>query len=286
MLLRLFTSIVTTLFLIATHGQSHSAEITRQSHIPEFFSERHAVKYWTLHCQDPQIDRDAVRERFSYITFHNDFLQNEGFDPFDVNDYRGQVFSNIGDIYARPIRNKLNEALMLPESWIRFLDINCVDMGENKMVSLLEAIGQSSVTDLILRQIEMTPQVGGAFVRMFKEDKKFELLDLKNLNWGTFGVFSYANYELLKNIGKATVGKVDQLRLDQYSSTLERPFDFDAYGPRLAFQESVKEGVKITLVGVGLLVGGGVGLVVGVPVFLCFALCFAELLKMLWHLVV
>ncbi len=226
MLFRLFSTIVTSLFFIASYDQSNASEPTSQLTIPDFLDSEEALNYWSTSSRAiPKEDREAVLEKFSRFLFDYDVLKKRGFDVLDPNNDIGHVFTNIS--------------------------LNCCQITESELAQFLGSIAQSPVTSLILKNVIMTPAVGKALLTLLEGDKTFKRLDLGDLTWKKFNVFNYYSYGMLKRIGMATTGKVDRFRLDQYYSTKDHPFDFNAYDPEWEF---TKDASAVGLVGAWALI--------------------------------
>ncbi len=225
MLYRLFSHLVIVLFLIVHQGLSHSMENPKQLYIPEFSSVREAVKYWGHHCQNLTIDREEVREKISKLTCDYDYLKKEGFDVLNPNDDIGDVFTNIS--------------------------LNCYQREENELTWFLEVLANSLVTQLTLQDIAITPNIGEAVVKLLNGDKKFQKLDFNgrrnpklithDLRWEGFDSSTDEKYQMIKKIGLAAAGKVDEFVFSKYSVTEQCPFDFDAYDPQEDYENALEE---------------------------------------------
>lgn len=232
MLHHLLSSIVAILFLIATHGQSHAAELDRQSYIPINLSKDQAIKYWKENHQNPHVNREAMAERFSDFQFDYTLLIKEGFDVLNFNDRKSQVFENVS-IYCSDIKNS------------------------HQIAAFMNSLAQSQIQTLGLVGDFPNEMVEG-FVRILESGKKFKKVDMKAVNWevaygrGYFclndhKLFSDPSryipiYEMVKKIGMAATGKVDELLIDRtHSSTKYQPFDYHAYDPEKEYKDKINK---------------------------------------------
>src|SRR5207249_919485 len=133
--------IFTALIFIGVMGQSHSSEPNEKRNnlfIPSSLSEvscqEQAVKFWNEHLNS-NIDRDAVREKFSKIFLNYKFLLSNRFDVLDPNAKDVDVFTNISFLFYAPE-----------------LENFCVDpsasFNEIQMMKIIRDLSSSQVTDV------------------------------------------------------------------------------------------------------------------------------------------
>ncbi len=171
MLLRLFSAIAAILFLILPHGQSHSAEISRE----------------TLHLT---LDINTVQERFSKSSFDYKELKDRGFDVLNSTDGISNLFSNIS--------------------------LNCYEIKEKEMLLFLNSLSNSSVTNIVFQHLKMTPDVGEAFVSLLKGVKRFNRLDLTDLEWKELRNNEPLIHDMIQRIGRAATKSVDEFHIIDY----------------------------------------------------------------------
>lgn len=116
----LFVPLASILFLTLLNTSTQGAEPSRPS-------QKQALNTWRTHCQDQNIDLDAKRQELSSFTWSYEYLLDKGFDVFSIEDYRGQVFTDIrvtiepNDHY---LMNHISQALHHEKPWITSLTID------------------------------------------------------------------------------------------------------------------------------------------------------------------
>ncbi len=231
MILRLFSTLTTTLFFITFYCQSHSAESIEKLYIPESLSKisqrEKAIEFWKDHRCSSNLDREAVRRKFSEITFEYQDLWKQGFDVLNVNTAnKNDVFTNVSFVFSsnRERDRYKNDGFE-----------------EGRMLEIVEALAHSQITILTIEG-SLTPKLGEAIVTLLEGGKEFKKLEMC-FDWD---YYKAPVYEMIKSIGMAATGKVEELffytystRCDNapnYSSTKKSPFDFSGF--------SVEEGLK------------------------------------------
>ncbi len=171
MLVRIFSAIVTSLFVIITHGQSYSAEISGE----------------TLY---PKLDINTVQERFSKSSFDYKELKDRGVDVLNSTD---EIINLSSDIF-----------------------LNCYEIEEKEMLRFLNYLSNSSVTSIEFQNLKMTLDVGEAFVSLLKGEKRFNRLDLKDLEWKELRNNEPLIHDMIQRIGLAATKSVNEFHIIDY----------------------------------------------------------------------
>lgn len=202
MLLRIFTPILIILFLIATHDQSHSAELTSQSHIHEFSSKELSIQHRKRHCQDQKIEKEAVSEKSSRFIIDREYLKRSKIDVPDANDPSSQVVSKIS--------------------------LNSSEIEEKKILDFVNALAQSQIINLSLRR-NLPPELAEVLVALLQGGVRFQISDIWGLQWQRFNTNDNSKYHRVKRIGASA------------KNTIEKEFKHDFPDKKVKEENTIRE---------------------------------------------
>lgn len=159
---------------------------------------------------------------------------------------------NISDHSYHPII-----AQIITKNNLEEIVLDRVDIAEDEMLTLINALKKSSVKKLSLQENRISLTVGHALVSILDEGKKFDKLDLTNCKWAGN---SYQRCLMVKNIGMAARGKVNTLGLEPYVGQNDYKedhysFDYGSYNPKAAFLRDYKYSLMATMANLLLILG-------------------------------
>ncbi len=212
MLHRLFSTIIIALFFMAIHNQSHSAELTREPHIPEFLSEKKVVQYRKSHCSDQKIDMEAVREKSSRFIIDREYLKRSRIDVPDVNESSSQVVSRFS--------------------------LSSSEHEEKKILDFVNDLAQSQIINLSLRG-NLRPELAEVLVALLQGGVRFQITDIWGLQCQGFNPNNNFQYHRIKIIGSAAKTNGGELFIVPYYSVKHHLFNSDPYDSEKEYRQDL-----------------------------------------------